>query len=100
MTVTSRTDKTAQHFDDNAQHIAKRQYLQDGDGNISGMFWRIADWVAGAEKPEVRQKWAQEYYDLMAEKKFCPGGRVLAGAGTQHGNVTASGAMRSTLPAA
>ncbi|MFC3862833.1 LAGLIDADG family homing endonuclease [Deinococcus antarcticus] len=87
MTVTSRTDKTAQHFDENAQHIAGRQYLQDGDGNISGMFWRIADWVAGAEQPETRQTWAQAYYDLMAEKKFCPGGRVLAGAGTQHGNV-------------
>ncbi|WP_135228819.1 adenosylcobalamin-dependent ribonucleoside-diphosphate reductase [Deinococcus fonticola] len=87
MTVTSRTDKTAQHFDENAQHIAGRQYLQEGDGNISGMFWRIADWVAGAEQPEMRQSWAQEYYDLMAEKKFCPGGRVLAGAGTQHGNV-------------
>lgn len=87
MTVTFRTDKTAQHFDENAQHIAGRQYLQDGDGNISGMFWRIADWVAGAEQPEARQTWAQAYYDLMAEKKFCPGGRVLAGAGTQHGNV-------------
>lgn len=91
MTTTSRhperADKTAQHFDENAQHIAKRQYLQDKDGDISGMFWRIADWVAGAEKKGARQKWAQAYYDLMAEKKFCPGGRVLAGAGTQHGNV-------------
>ncbi len=87
MTTTTRTDKTAQHFDENAQHIAKRQYLQPSDGDISGMFWRIADWVASAEAPETRLKWAQEYYDLMAEKKFCPGGRVLAGAGTQHGNV-------------
>ncbi|HCE65357.1 MAG TPA: ribonucleoside-diphosphate reductase, partial [Deinococcus radiodurans] len=83
----ARTDKTTQHFDENAQHIAKRQYLQGNDGDISGMFWRIADWVAGAEAPEARQGWAQQYYDLMAEKKFCPGGRVLAGAGTQHGNV-------------
>ncbi|ANE44639.1 adenosylcobalamin-dependent ribonucleoside-diphosphate reductase [Deinococcus puniceus] len=74
-------------FDDNAQHIAKRQYLQPGDGDIAGMFRRIANWVAGAEAPEVRQEWTQKYFDLMAEKKFCPGGRVLAGAGTQHGNV-------------
>ncbi|SEJ75691.1 ribonucleoside-diphosphate reductase class II [Deinococcus reticulitermitis] len=82
-----RPDKTAAHFDENAQHIAKRQYLQPSDGDLSGMFWRIADWVAGAEAPEARQGWAQKYYDLMAEKRFCPGGRVLAGAGTQHGNV-------------
>lgn len=86
-TPSARPDKTAQHFDDNAQHIARRQYLQEGDGDLSGMFWRIADWVAGAEAPGARQDWAQKYYDLMAEKKFCPGGRVLAGAGTQHGNV-------------
>ncbi|QFP77957.1 adenosylcobalamin-dependent ribonucleoside-diphosphate reductase [Deinococcus sp. AJ005] len=74
-------------FDENAQHIAKRQYLQPSDGDIGGMFRRIANWVAGAEKPEARLAWAQKYYDLMAGKKFCPGGRVLAGAGTQHGNV-------------
>jgi ribonucleotide reductase alpha subunit len=74
-------------FDDNAQHIAKRQYLQPGDGDIAGMFRRIANWVAGAEAPGARQDWAQKYFDLMQEKKFCPGGRVLAGAGTQHGNV-------------
>ncbi|GGM21600.1 adenosylcobalamin-dependent ribonucleoside-diphosphate reductase [Deinococcus aerophilus] len=75
------------NFDENAQHIARRQYLQSGDGDIGGMFRRIADWVAGAEAPEARLGWAQKYYDLMAGKKFCPGGRVLAGAGTQHGNV-------------
>ncbi|WP_165795256.1 adenosylcobalamin-dependent ribonucleoside-diphosphate reductase [Deinococcus koreensis] len=75
------------NFDENAHHIAKRQYLQASDGDLSGMFWRIANWVAGAEAPEARLGWAQQYYDLMAGKKFCPGGRVLAGAGTQHGNV-------------
>ncbi|MFT2722028.1 adenosylcobalamin-dependent ribonucleoside-diphosphate reductase [Deinococcus sp. A31D244] len=75
------------NFDDNAHHIARRQYLQGGDGDLSGMFRRIATWVAGAESESVRDHWAQQYYDLMAEKKFCPGGRVLAGAGTSHGNV-------------
>ena len=75
------------NFDDNAHHIARRQYLQSGDGDLSGMFRRIATWVAGAESESVRDHWAQQYYDLMAEKKFCPGGRVLAGAGTSHGNV-------------
>ncbi|WP_199776964.1 ribonucleotide reductase N-terminal alpha domain-containing protein [Deinococcus sp. NW-56] len=85
--MTTTPDPALRHFDDNAQHIAKRQYLQPGDGDIAGMFRRIATWVAGAEAGEVREHWAQRYYDLMAEKKFCPGGRVLAGAGTQHGNV-------------
>ncbi|MDL2343154.1 ribonucleotide reductase N-terminal alpha domain-containing protein [Deinococcus sp. MIMF12] len=85
--MTTTPDPALRHFDDNAQHIARRQYLQPGDGDIAGMFRRIAAWVAGAEAGEAREHWAQRYYDLMAEKKFCPGGRVLAGAGTQHGNV-------------
>lgn len=85
--MTQLETRTLSQFDDNAQHIAKRQYMQAGDGSIAGMFERIAKWVAGAEPVEAREKWTQVYFDLMAEKKFCPGGRVLAGAGTQHGNV-------------
>ncbi|WP_045233681.1 adenosylcobalamin-dependent ribonucleoside-diphosphate reductase [Deinococcus pimensis] len=75
------------NFDENAHHIGKRQYLQPGDGDLGGLFERVANWVAGAEQPEARARWSQAFYDLMADKKFCPGGRVLAGAGTQHGNV-------------
>ncbi|ADH63211.1 ribonucleoside-diphosphate reductase, adenosylcobalamin-dependent [Allomeiothermus silvanus DSM 9946] len=75
------------HFDDHAQAIARRQYLQESDGDVLGMFRRVADWVAGAEKPEARAYWSEEFFRLMASKRFCPGGRVLAGAGTRHGNV-------------
>ncbi|UWX64014.1 adenosylcobalamin-dependent ribonucleoside-diphosphate reductase [Deinococcus rubellus] len=88
MTTTPRLSSAAlTNFDDNAHHIAGRQYLQSSDGDLGGMFERIAHWVAGAEATEARPHWAQQYYDLMVGKKFCPGGRVLAGAGTQHGNV-------------
>ncbi|MVN89191.1 adenosylcobalamin-dependent ribonucleoside-diphosphate reductase [Deinococcus sp. HMF7620] len=85
--MTTQSAQPLTNFDENAHHIAGRQYLQPGDGDLGGMFRRIANWVAGAEAPDVRPHWAQQYYDLMAEKKFCPGGRVLAGAGTAHGNV-------------
>ncbi|WP_027881637.1 intein-containing adenosylcobalamin-dependent ribonucleoside-diphosphate reductase [Meiothermus rufus] len=75
-------------FDEHAQAIAKRQYMQPGDGDVCGMFRRVAAWVASAEKSEQdKQYWAEQFYQLMASKRFCPGGRVLAGAGTQHGNV-------------
>ncbi len=75
------------NFDADALHIAKRQYMRPGDEGVAGLFSRVANWVASAEAPEVREQWARAYFDLMADKKFCPGGRVLAGAGTQHGNV-------------
>ena len=82
------TQNTTYHFDDHAQSIAKRQYMQPADTDVFGMFQRIASWVSSAEAtPELKAKWGATFYDLMASKRFCPGGRVLAGAGTQHGNV-------------
>ncbi|MER3489898.1 MAG: ribonucleoside-diphosphate reductase, adenosylcobalamin-dependent, partial [Meiothermus sp.] len=75
------------HFDDHAQAIARRQYMQEGDGDVLGMFRRVADWVASPESEQNRAYWSEQFYRLMASKRFCPGGRVLAGAGTQHGNV-------------
>lgn len=74
-------------FDDHARSIAKRQYMQDGDGDVFGMFRRVADWVASPEPEQNRAYWSEQFYRLMASKRFCPGGRVLAGAGTRHGNV-------------
>lgn len=75
------------NFDDHAESIARRQYMQEGDKDVYGMFRRVADWVASPESAQNRQVWSEAFYRLMASKRFCPGGRVLAGAGTSHGNV-------------
>ncbi len=74
-------------FDDHARAIAKRQYFQPGDGTLEDMFARVASWVASPEGENVRADMSERFYDLMASKRFCPGGRVLAGAATGHGNV-------------
>jgi ribonucleoside-diphosphate reductase alpha chain len=74
-------------FDEHAQAIAKRQYLQPGDGDILGMFRRVAREIARPEKPEERAYWEEKFYELMSTKRFSPGGRILAGAGTAHGNL-------------
>lgn len=74
-------------FDDHARAIAKRQYFQPGDGTLEDMFARVASWVAGPEGENVRADMSERFYELMASKRFCPGGRVLAGAATGHGNV-------------
>ena len=42
-------------FDEHAQAIARRQYLQPGDGDILGMFRRVAREIAKAEREEERQ---------------------------------------------
>ena len=74
-------------FDEHAVAIAKRQYFGPGDGDLWGMFRRVAAWVASPEAGEAREAYEGRFYDLMANKRFCPGGRVLAGAATSHGNV-------------
>jgi len=78
---------TASQFTENSQFIAKRQYLQPGETTIEDRFAKVAQVVSEAEDSSVRARWRQQYYDLMAEKKFCPGGRILAGAGTEHGQL-------------
>ena len=46
-------------FDEHAQAIARRQYLQPGDGDILGMFRRVAREIAKAEREEERSKWVE-----------------------------------------
>src|SRR5690606_18553149 len=74
-------------FGDHAVKVARRQYFQPGDETVYDMFERVARWVARPEPVERRHDAAAEFYRLMAEQRFCPGGRVLAGAATEHGNV-------------
>lgn len=74
------------NFDEHARAIAKRQYFQAGDDDVYAMFRRVADWVAACESPENRQRVRDSFYTLMTSKRFCPGGRVLAGAATTHSN--------------
>lgn len=75
------------HFDEHAESLAKRQYLQPGDGDIQGMFRRVARAIAEVEAPEERAFWEEKFFELVSEKRFSPGGRILAGAGTAHGNL-------------
>ena len=74
-------------FDAHAVAIAKRQYFQEADADLLAMFRRVADWVAQPEPAELRAAQADRFFELMVGKRFCPGGRVLAGAATAHGNV-------------
>ncbi len=74
-------------FDEHAVTIAKRQYFQPGDDDLAGLFGRVAAWVASPEAEGERAGLEEKFFNLMASKRFCPGGRVLAGAATNHGNV-------------
>jgi ribonucleoside-diphosphate reductase alpha chain len=74
-------------FDAFATALAKRQYAQPGEETVEDILRRVAREIAKPERPEDRAYWEEKFYELMSAKRFSPGGRILAGAGTEHGNL-------------
>jgi len=73
-------------FDEHALAIALRQYAQEGETTVEEILRRVAREVARPEKKD-RKRWEEAFFELMSRKRFLPGGRVLAGAGSGHGNL-------------
>jgi len=57
------------------------------DKTIEDTWRRVANALAEPERATDRAAWAERFYDAMADFKFLPAGRVVAGAGTGR-NVT------------
>jgi len=65
----------------------KYRYRYQGkiiDHTIEDTFARVAKAVACAEKKEIYSHWQQQFYSILEDFKFLPGGRIFAGAGTKH----------------
>jgi len=54
------------------------------DQTVEDTWRRVAAAVAGAEQLKNRAQWTEAFSQLLADFKFLPGGRILAGAGTAH----------------
>src|SRR3989344_984926 len=50
----------------------------------SEMWRRVAKGIAKNEKKSARKTWENKFYNVMADFKFVPGGRILSGAGTDY----------------
>lgn len=46
------------------------------------MWLRISKAAASVEKKTKRKKWEKEFYSILKDFKYVPGGRILSGAGT------------------
>jgi ribonucleoside-diphosphate reductase alpha chain len=57
------------------------------DEDVDETWWRVANALAQAEKPEVRSQWEERFHHVMSSYRFLPAGRIIAGAGTDR-NVT------------
>jgi ribonucleoside-diphosphate reductase alpha chain len=67
-----------------------RYSLKDTSGNAlehspEQMWARVARGIAEVEQtPQKRAEWEKNFYDVLADFQFVPGGRILAGAGSGH----------------
>ena len=71
-----------------SEQIWQTKYrYQDGgtihDQTIEDTWRRVANAVAGVEE-HYQEHWAELFYHTLEGFRFLPGGRILAGAGTQH----------------
>jgi len=75
-------------FDDISLDITLRQYAQPGETTVEAVLRRAASVVLPSFTDEEEgTAFTDLMYDMMVRRKFCPGGRILAGAGTTHGNL-------------
>lgn len=66
-----------------SQQIWEMKYrLGASEGSLEASFHRVAKAVAAAENPELRETYERQFFELMADLRFLPAGRILAGAGT------------------
>jgi len=67
--------------------LLDRYVLKDDKGDPVEEFWpqvaqRVAKALAEIEEEEIREKYADEFYEAMKDFRVIPAGRILAGAGT------------------
>lgn len=54
------------------------------DETIESTWHRVAKAAARAEEKSQRRRWEKNFYAILENFQFLPGGRILAGAGTRH----------------
>jgi ribonucleoside-diphosphate reductase alpha chain len=72
----------AKEFKNNfSEEIWKQTYKHHTDNNVKQTWKRVGENLASVEKDE--DKYKKEFYDLLEDFKFVPGGRILSNAGTE-----------------
>ncbi len=64
-----------------SEYVWQMKYRNNHENSIEKTWKRIAKAVAHAEKKESRAEWQKNFYDILEDFSFLPGGRIIAGAG-------------------
>ena len=65
----------------------KDQGGEPREASVADTWARVATAAASAEAPGEQKRWAKAFAKILADYRFLPAGRILAGAGTGR-NVT------------
>ena len=66
-----------------SQEVWEKKYLWDQEKSLDDSIKRVAKAVASVEESSIQESyWENQFYYLMQDAKFLPGGRILASAGT------------------
>src|SRR5215472_2536474 len=68
------------------------------DEDVAHSWARVALAAAKAERPEKRAEWAQRFAEALADYRFLPAGRILAGAGTDRSVTLFNCFVMGTIP--
>ena len=74
------TAPTSETADDIADYVWRTKYRAAGETSVADTQLRVARALAAVE-PDRADEWAARFAGLLADFKFIPGGRILAGAG-------------------
>ncbi len=70
--------------DDLGADVLKNKYLAPGEKHPFELWQRQAKYLASVEKtPALRKQWEQNFYKILEDFKFVPGGRIMHGAGRE-----------------
>ena len=68
------------------------------DRTIDETWRRIADALAAPEDEDIRAAWAEKFHSAMADFRFLPAGRIIAGAGTDRDVTLFNCFVMGTIP--
>lgn len=66
-----------------SNEIWKDNYRAFGENEVDDMWHRLARGAAAVEHPEKRQQIEDDFYSILKDFKFVPGGRIMANLGIE-----------------
>ena len=66
-----------------AETLWREKYRAPGEQGIEDSWRRVAQALAAGERSEAQEHWSTRFFELLADHRFLPGGRILANAGRE-----------------